>query len=1339
MKSLIRFVLLYTFLSANLNSSFAQESLVFHDNSEGLSQNTVVSIVQDNEGFLWVATHYGLNRYDGHTYKYVDIVEANENPSKSNQLNCLAYDSLRNELWIGSYGSGLIKLNLDTYETSHFDSTEDFLSDNYITDLYIDQNELLWISTEKAGISLLRLNEKDQKYNSSIFNVSQLEEDYITCVTGKENIIVMGTWSSGLIVLNKETGVITSALDTDVPIRCVVAGKKNEFYIGTNHGLKKIQINLNGKIDGFNIIHELNNTVILSLLLDSQSKLFIGTENEGLYTLNKGVVKKYLSNTATLNQISGNSIWSLYQDRSGVTWIGLYLKGLNKIDNFENKFKKIQKFQCSNRNVELDLASSIIETKEHIWIGTDGSGLYSQSKKDGSFECYDFGVLGSNQAITALEAGNNNKLWIGMWKDGIIRYDHQTKTHDLLNSKHTGDLQLSGDFIHTLQQDQNGKMWVSCLGDGIDILDNNKRIKTFGNRDLLSTKVRVITEHCTGEMILGTEENGIQLLTLDEDYNIIKTKTLLSDETTNFSYAVNDVKVDANCNIWVATTNGLVGILTTYQEPVTYTTKNDLPSNYIAAIEFDDEGMLWATTNQGIFALDLSTDKVASYGQQDGLLSNEFIGGSSTKTENGNIYFGNTLGINYYNSDQLVFNEQVPPVVITSITVSGQEIDSIHSDYKYFSKTNKKVDLHYKQNDLAFKFSAINFSQSKLNQFKIRLKGQDKEWQDIEERRKIEYRNLQPGTYTFQVLGSNNNQVWNETPAEFTFCIEKAWYNSLVAWIIYTLLFCSLIYYVARSIITRFKLREELRIEHLEIAKLKELSDLRSQFFANISHELITPLTMIISPLKGTKDSDKQLTRENTQVMLSNAERLMQYINQILSLAKLESKAIKLNVGEYNFIDFTKTVIDKFQSLANNKGCKLDLIVENSSIPLFYDEEKMEQVLSNLLSNAIKYSKDKGHIIVRIQNDSAHIKMEVTDNGIGIEDKNIDKIFDRYFRENEEGLVSGIGIGLSIVKQLVELHKGNISIESKKGQYTTFMIVLPKGRSHFDDLEVGEGIKFINTGLALPDLSPTSSSNPIELIEGLPIILLVEDNPDIANYIITYFKDIYNVEWAENGQVGIDTALAKIPDVIISDVMMPLKNGYQLCQELKSNELTSHISIILLTVKSSDNSQIKGYEYGADFYMIKPFSPQLLRLRIDNIIKHDREIAAKLQKFNINTNSVLATEASNLDKQFLERSMNLVIDNLSNSKFSVIDLAKGLDYSKGQLYRKLKSVINQSPNEYIRTIRLNQAASLLKESQFNVSEITYKVGFNDLKYFRSCFKKQFGINPSEYKSSKISV
>ena len=1317
------------------------QNIAFHDLSAGLSQSTVSCITQDKQGYLWIGTEYGLNRFDGLSYKHFDLHRSEYKVSNANSINSLLYDDDTNTLWIGSYGGGLSKLELDNYEFSAINSPTLSMNDNHIRDLYMDEDNILWIATEKGGISLFDIKKEKQIYSKGSFNVSQLNGQYVTSVCGNGNSILVGTWSSGVLLLNRETGTVQHYFDDDIPIKTIIPVDENCFIVGTNKGLKVLSTENENCYDLTKLNEDLSNTVILSLLIDQQKRVLVGTENEGLYILDEGQVAHYVSNSDYNNQLSGNSIWTIYEDRAGIIWIGTHLKGLNKIDPLEGKFKQIQKFKCGDTSIELDQVSTILETEDRIWIGTDGKGLYSMEKSTGIYHCHDL-VLTKAKAITALIEDTNGMLWVGTWKYGVIKYDYQKRKSTFLKTVKNHNKETADDFVHAMCKDEHGNIWVSYFGEKIEIYEQGNAIADLNSHELVSTRVNILINGCEGEMIIGTEESGIQIVSMDENNKIARSKSYLNSESTKISYYISDIAIDQNCDLWVATTQGLFHISRSNDSITNHSLKNELGSQYIAAIEIVGDTCIWGSTNKGIFSKNLITGKIEHYNDHDGLLSNQFLKGSSVHTKDGNLYFGNNAGVNHYKPENETYNKRKPEVYLTDILIADVPLEESIS-----GKHKKAIELAYHQNDLTFKYTALNFTQSEQNQFKIRLRGLEHEWRDVNTRRAIEYTNLAPGTYHFEVMGSNNDRIWNDQAQIFSFTILQPWYNSWSAWFVYALVLFSVLYTLIKITLVQLNLETELKVEQLEIEKLKELDKMKSKFVANISHELLTPLTLIISPLKGEQQAienndSNRLGSQMIDIMLHNAERLKKHINQMLNLSKLESGSIKLIVRQHNFIKFLRNTTQNFKVYARDKGLTIHLDFNVLHAPLYYDEERMEQILSNLLSNAIKYSKQNGEINLSLSENEQEVILQIKDNGIGIKNENISKIFNRYYREREDKEIYGTGIGLSIVQQLVHLHKADISVNSKLGAFTTFTLNIKKGYEHFTDNELSTTEEKNNdskeylTGTKLPTSSQQEWVNP-----ELPVVLLVEDNADIATYLMSYLQSDYNFLWAKDGQIGVDIALAQLPDIIISDVMMPNKNGFELCDELKSNEISAHIYIILLTVKASTRSQIEGYQFGADYYMTKPFNPQLLKLQLINIIKQKKDLAYSLSQMTIQQAQERQEETaglSEIDKAFLVRVEQVILDNLSNSKFSVLDLNKQLGYSKSQLYRKLKSLINLSPNEFIRRIRLETAAEMISNSFYTISEITYQVGFNDLQYFRSCFKKQYGVTPSTYKSKRKS-
>lgn len=1328
-----------------------QEGYKFHDVSEGLSQNTVTCIQQDKQGFLWIGTQYGLNKFDGHQFQYFVHQSGKENSLSKNQITEIVYQENKDVLWIGTYGGGVDCYDIQADSFYHFNIANKYLTDNYITDLHIDTDAMLWIATEKGGLNAIDTKTNKKLIQSSAFHFDQINSKYITAVNGQKDLLLCGTWNDGLQIANLNKGTVSAFDLNKAPIRTILQKNESEYIIGTNKGIVGIRMENGKAIFDYDLFPAANNSVILTLTLDQQNNLFIGTENNGLFVLDKkGNYTKYTYDANQANQISGNSIWAIFEDANNILWLGFYLKGLNKIDANEHKFNSIQNFLTNeNEYIELDLVSSLSSSSqdELLWIGTDGSGLYSYHRPSGKYHSHDIWSKESKKVVTSLEVDNQDKLWVGTWQEGIKLYDLKSKTVENINTKLAADRKVSSDFIHSILKDQEGNMWVAAFGAGVDIFSNNKLKKSFTKPDLISLKITVIIEGCNNEIFIGTEESGVQKIKIDEQYNITHSEIYLNKkESESENHNIIDMLVDTECNTWVATPDGLIKISVNTEKVEYYTTTDGLPSNMISSIEIDSEGVIWVSSNKGIFSFDPNSDNTQIYTTSDGLTSTEFSRESSLKTKSGEIYFGNTTGVNHFNPNQLIYNTIIPSVFITDVRISDRPISKIFKRPRSELLKEDALKLKYNQNDISFEFTALNFTQSDQNQFQFRLLGLEDEWQKITNTRTIAYRNLAPDNYVFEVRGSNNDNTWNLIPARFEFKVARAWYNSILAWICYVVLFFSLLFFGIRNVLSRERLQSELAIEQMEIKKLKEVDKLKSKFFANISHEFMTPLTMIISPILGYLDSPKEpVGQDMATTILRNAERLKKYISQILALSKLEAGATNLIVSKNNFSEFVTKMFDNFTLLANEKNIQFRLNTPSEEIFLHYDPEKMEEILSNLFSNAIKYSTQNDKVEVRITELQETIQLEVEDTGQGIAPEHIGLVFDRFFREQNENVIKGTGIGLSITKQLVELHKGEISVSSELNIGSNFKLILKKGKSHFDpkqiqsvDSPLFSDINSNTTDQKQKDGNTLQvnlqTNNQPTINPNLPIILVVEDNKDIRSYLRHLLSNQYNVLLAKDGQIGFELAQKQIPDVIISDVMMPHLNGYELCEKLKNNELTSHIAIIMLTVKSSEDSLLKGYGQGADYYLTKPFNPELLKLRIKNILNF-RNSQLKLMTLSLEQKQIgNESKLSSKEFDFLAKVDGIILENIGNSAFGVLDLTSQLGFSKSQLYRKLKAIINLSSNEYIRNFRLNKAAELLLQDEFNISEVTYKVGFNDLQYFRKCFKKLYGVTPSAYVS-----
>lgn len=1307
-----------------------QQSYSFYDVSPGLSQHTITAITQDQNGFLWIGTQYGLNRFDGVDYKtYLRDSESNNSVS-SNSVTSLAYDKEENALWIGTYGSGISRLNLDDNSFEQYNVGTKHLSSDLVMDLYLDASGLLWIATEKGGLNVINTKSKKSLQEVGAFNLSQIKQKFINRIAGIDHFLFLGTSNFGLQFINLKTGVVERVELDSVPMRSIETVGLDKIYLGTNNGLLKGRIvEEQLKIDKVESVSD--EFVIMSMAYDQiKSELFIGTENDGLLVLDSDQkIKQYQSGYGE-NQMSGNSIWSIFIDVDNIIWLGYYFNGLNKIDELESQFVKIRKFEVDERKVELNLTSAIVEHNDKLWIGTDGDGLFAYDKKKKKYIECDIWPNKSNKVVTNILPVNPNELWIGTWNDGLIIYD---PLNDVVKERIGAKNKLSTNFIHSIHQDKKGFIYVSEYGRGVSIFKGTEKIKSFEDDFLISNKVTVIQSDCSGNLFFGTENSGIHQLQFDSDLKLESSNIILGgSKEERDNHLLYDILLDSQCNRWFATNNGLYMLKAGSKITEQIDLQKGLPSNLVVSIDEDEKGKIWGATNKGVFCWNPKTKTATTFNKADGLTSDEFMRGAIFCSDSGEIYFGGSEGVNYFNVNQLKQNKKFPKTFITRVKIGQKELGVIYPDHQSHHHNGQTIELDYDKNDVSFEFTTLNFTQAKQNNFKIKLKGLDKDWQEINHQRKVEYRNLRPGNYEFEVSGANNVMVWNEKPASFKFKIHKPWYDTILAWCCYIGILFGVLYFFIRGMLYREKLKSGILYEQKVVENMKEIDAIKSKFFANISHEFITPLTLIISPLKGfLSNSSTSFNRETAGMALKNAERLKKYIDQIMNLAKLESGSISISVKEADFGNFIANVCDNFVPILEERHLKLKKNIPESAVYLYFDENKMEQILNNLISNAIKYTKDNGFITINLQEHEESVILSVKDTGIGIAKEHIGFIFDRFYRERDENKIRGTGIGLYVTQELTQLHHGQIRVESEEGAGTEFFVTFKKGAEHFknDLINSNQDINLV-LGVGKDEIENSNELDDSEMknISEKPIVLLADDNPDIRYFINGFLSNTYHMVLAKDGLEAFEKAKVIIPDIIITDLMMPKKNGFELVKSLKEETLTNHIGIIMLTVKSSEQSQLKGFEHGVDHYISKPFHPELLEHRIRNILSY-REVNLKVSQDE--NKSVSEPKLSELDTGLMNDIKRIVLSNISDNNFSVKDLCGELGFSKSQLYRKLKAITNLTLNETIRKIKLEKAKSLLEEGTLNVSEITYKVGFNDLQYFRKCFKSEFGITPSQ--------
>jgi len=1353
------------------------KSIRFEHINAGLSQSTVTCILQDRRGFMWFGTKDGLNRYDG--IEFTIFKSNTESLLSHSYITCIFEDS-EGTLWVGTLEGGLNRYDKNTETFTRFQHDEgnpNSISHNYITCLYEDRNKRLWVGTEN-GFNLLLPDkssflsyryERDNPWSLSDNNIGVIFED------SKFNLW-LGTRGGGLerfdpvgqrfthYKYNKED---PSSISDNV-VRACYKDSEGTIWLGTSDGLNRFIETPNGarferfQQDSPPLHNSLQNNTITSISEDLYGRLWIGTQINGLYVYDKKkkIFSNFFPNTLDQYSISSNSLWSIYRDNVGTMWLGARNRGLDKWDIGRQKFTRHNitssgNYALSNR----DVACFVEDELGNLWIGTDGGGLSYFNRKTNSYTNYvhdpkDSRSLGSN-AVLSLLIDRHHNLWIGTWGGGLNLFDRKTNTfkHYLHNPSKRGS--IAGNNVFSLCEDRQGRLWVGVFYGGVSLYDPDSdgffRYNYNPNdpSSLCNNKVTKIVEDSKGTIWIGTDGGGLDRLHWGGSHHVWFTHYQYTGKHQGelSSNIINTITEDRSQRLWIGTGQGLNRLNPHDGTFDIYKKKDGLLDDIINGILEDEEGFLWLSTNQGVSKFDIQSGKFRNYSTADGLQAEEFIRGSSFKTSSGEFFFGGVNGFNSFFPKNIVDHPYTFfPLYLTEFKIRNEIIKPKQGNKllaTHISET-KKITLPYHSNDFSFSFTSLNYSLTTKSRYAYKLEGYDKEWQYVETRRNANYSKVPPGNYIFRVRSYHHDNFLNKSEASIQITIMPPWWKTWWAYSLYGLALAGTLVWYRHLLVKRIRLENDLKMEHLELTKVQEIERLKSNFFATISHEFRTPLTLLLAPLRdlyqGCFQGD---SKAQYGMMIRNAERLLRLINQLLDLSKLDSGNMKLEASHLELISFLKPIFSSFESYTQRQG--IAYLFQHPKDPLFvyFDPDKLEKIVTNLLFNACKFT-TSGSVTLSVQSTDQEIAIKVSDTGIGIPKDLMDHIFDHFYRVtnhfhpvNEEGT----GIGLSLVKELVELHRGRIEVNSRMDQGSSFTVFLLLGSGHLQPKEVihhepqqfdwGSISRDRDAIVATADDSPALDHQEV-MDDGLPLILLIEDNTDMRRYLRDRLQRQYRVMEAADGAEGVRFAMENMPDLIISDILMPKMNGNELCHTLKNNIQTSHIPIILLTAQATSESKIKGLMTGADDYVSKPFNSDELEVRVTNLIKSRealRALFANNNRLTLEPKEVIITP---LDEIFMKKVLESIESNIADSEYRIDNLGKDMCMSRMSLYKKIKALTGQTAVEFVRTIRLKRAAQLLRQQQLTISEVTYEVGFNDLQYFRTCFKKQFGVSPSEY-------
>lgn len=1339
-KAIVFTLLLFWFYQ----TGYSQNKITFDKLTveDGLSQTSVISISQDSLGFMWFGSKDGLNRYDSRQFEvFKNANNDNQSLSSSQNINTLLTDKAGN-LWVGTQ-KGLNQYLAATKTFKRYlnsANNKQSLSNNTVRCLYQDNQGNIWVGTEN-GLNKLKSDGTFERFFCDKAKGNGLVSPLIKAIFQDANQNLWIGTQSGLAKMNLASDVedIQTFFHQNQDYNTIAADDITSITEDLNHNIW-IATHFNGLdflANNQNVFKHFNtknsaiaSNIIRKLLIDNQGRLWIGTIN-GLSILNLSNQKfNNLSHNPEDNtSLNQNSVYDLYKDAAGSIWVGTYYGGVNVHHPYDIPFQ-IYKHNSNQNTVSSNIISALAEDNQNnLWIGTEAEGLNYFDRKNKVFINYKHqnnkNSVSSN-LIKAIAVDQFNNLWIAAYEGGLDYFNAKTKTFKSYNIY--GQSSKSNHRITYVSIDKKGVVWVATKGNGLFYLDSSKdqfiSCRSINNKNFLhSLNIGYLFTDLSNKLWVATDEGFYYLP------NNGKKFIRVSSTNSDFFNQISTINQLSNNQIILGSFSNGLGILDLGKLSLKfYTLKNGLPSNNITGVLQDNENAIWVSTDKGLAQIKNKTVKV--YNVYDGLPGNVFNYHSALKDAKGNLFFGGYNGLVKVFPTDITINKYKPKLVFTSLRVSNQDVKvNSKSDFLYQSLNKiEQLEFSYQQNVISIDFASLNFIKPQKNKFAYKLDGFEKEWNYVNTPT-VTFTNLPSGTYELLIKGTNNDGLWNNNYKSLKIIINPPFWLTWWAYVIYFLAFGSVLYLIFRYLLVEASLK-----------KAHEVNEMKLAFFTNVSHEIRTPLTLILGPLEKLVLETTQNPSLNKQIKLvnQNAKRLKRLITELMDFRKIEHGKLNLIITHTNIIAFVYEIFLSFQQLANqlNVNYKFNTTIE--SLDAYFDQEQLEKVIYNLLSNAFKFITEfKPEITVDISINANLISIKVQDNGKGIAKEDIEQLFTNYYQgELTKQRHSGTGIGLALSRAIARLHQGDIYIENTTKAVTTFCLNLKLGKTHFnhiDNILIDESNDpnayvfktevesiFLNQNAETKLLSNTV----------LPQLLIVDDNEEIINFLLSALKKYYQITIAKDGLQALDLAFEHIPDLIISDVMMPNMDGYSFCNSIKTDERTRHIPLILLTARTSELQELDGLKKGADAYITKPFSIQKLRLIIDNLLSLQYSMRQKFsQQLSIQPSGVIVESS---DDEFLQKVLQLFEENINNSDFNVNRFAAEIGMSTPVFYKKINALTGLTVNNFMKSIRLKRALQLLEKKAGNVSEVAYMVGFNDSKYFSKEFRKQFGKSPSNY-------
>lgn len=1285
---------------------------------QGLSENTVIDIAQDSLGYIWIATREGLNRYDGYSCKNYFASEDKEQSLSSSNIQNIFIDSQSN-IWVQNAGG------IDEYrpETDSFEKLNIIFENDNLQRIngMCEQSGIKWLATSNKGLVGI-----DPVSNRIAFHSEQIKAFHSVCIRNDSTLWLVN--STKVSVFNTRSRTLDYQQEFSFNSNVYRIKSYGEWlWINTYNGLwlysenEKEPLSLkdickNKANCNQALIERLTEFYITDMLV-LDGKLWVSTDGNGVFTIdmaNGFQIENILQETSE-NSISTNAIRCLFADRDKNMWLGTVHNGVNLIANQQKKFYNVRhKFDNPN-SPNGNFSNFIEDNSNRLWAATF-DGLCEIDQQTMSIKKF----VAKGKVINAITIDWEGNIFIGTYQQGLYKYSADT---DVLVKLKFPKNYFDSSSINALFTDHFGNIWIGTSY-GLFIYSKDGELVRIGEEKSIYG-ITCLLEDYEQNIWVGTVE-GVFMVSSQNDishpdweHSIIK----ITDKFTNCLYE------DHEENIWLGSNgSGLFRISKGSHEIIHYKKKNQIVSNVVYGIAEDNLYNLWFTTNSGLVSYNPKSWEMHVYDYTDGLINNQYIRESICLTQKGLMLCGGENGIDYFQPSSITNNTTPPQLIVNGFFYDGNPVVSGNESgiYQRRLKKGNTLIFNYSKASFGFQFTGIDYANPHKIQYAYKLDGLNSNWNYVKDNRTVNYGHVPPGEYTFQVKAANGDGFWTSQPEIVNVVVKPPFVQTPLAYLLYVLVIGGILYVSYRYLLERKLMQNELHHESAERKRVEELNQLKLRLFTHISHEFRTPLSLILAPVQellkrfAKRDEDYR----DLETINNNARKLQVLVNQVLEVRKIESGAIQLNRSNVDMLTFAKSCCESFQYWASQKNIQLTFVSEIEELVLSVDQSLMEKVVYNLLSNAIKYT-DEGFVELRVKLENKHCCIEVQDSGIGIPDEHRKRLFEMFYRIDEHSSKQeGSGVGLALCKELVELHNGEIVLDSKSETGSKFKVLLPLPENK---LVVD---KFLHEA-------------PKDVLQIEPVttdevaVLLVDDNEELRTFLAEKLSNYFEIFEAENGVVALSIAREKQPEIVISDVMMPEMDGWELCKQLKSDILISHIPVVLLTALSETEHTIKGLELGADAYLAKPFNLDYVVTLVRNILANRVKIQSHFAKGQVE--KIDPNEFTKLDNELLNQAKKNVLQNISSPEFSVQMLSNLLAMSRVNLHVKFKALCGLSPSEFIMQIRLQEAVRLLKNKEHQIGEIADLTGFSTASHFSRNFKKYYGASPSDFLKGKIQI